>query len=157
MNVVQTQDLYVGVDVGGTKIMTALVTSNGRVVARIRRPTPRNTKGAQVIRVIGNTVEKLLKDAGAQRVNVRGVGLAIPGTLAPDEGRVVLTPNMTLSGLRVAPILQKRLKLPVVMGNDVNLGTLGEAWLGAARAASSVVGIFVVPASAQGSSWIANW
>jgi glucokinase len=143
MNVVQTQDLYVGVDVGGTKIMAALVASNGRVVARIRRPTPRNTKGAQVIRVIGNTVEKLLKDAGAQRVNVRGVGLAIPGTLAPDEGRVVLTPNMTLSGLRVAPILQKRLKLPVVMGNDVNLGTLGEAWLGAARAASSVVGIFV--------------
>jgi len=143
MKMARAQDLYIGVDVGGTKILAALVTHGGHVVARKRMPTPRNTKGEQVVTVIGDVVSVLLTEAGVDHTRVRGMGLAIPGMLAPDEGKVVLTPNMTLSGLRVAPALQKRLKLPVVMGNDVNLGTLGEAWLGAARDAASAVGIFV--------------
>ena len=143
MKSLRKKDLYIGVDVGGTKIMAALVTHAGAVLARKRMPTPRKTKGEHVIAAIGDIISVLMTEAGVDHTQVRGIGLAIPGVVAPDEGKVIVTPNMTLSGLTIGPILQKRLKMPVLIGNDANLGTLGEAWLGAGRDADSVVGIFV--------------
>ena len=135
--------LYLGVDVGGTKIMAALVTADGAVRARMRMPTPRDVKGPQVVASIGDAMAVLLAEKGVKSTEIEAIGVAIPGTVAPDEGRIVLTPNMPLSGIMVAPLLQKRFKRPVFIGNDVNLGTLGESWRGAARGAQSAVGIFI--------------
>ncbi len=59
-----------------------------------------------------------------------------------DAGRIVVTPNMNLSDKEIVPPVTERFGVPVALGNDVNMGTLGEKWLGAARAASSAVGIF---------------
>ncbi len=143
MKMLRKKDLYIGVDVGGTKILAALVTQAGAVTARKRMPTPRKAKGEHVLAAIGDIISVLMTEAGVDQTQVRGIGLAIPGVVAPDEGKVIVTPNMTLSGLTIGPALQKRLKIPVLIGNDVNLGTLGEAWLGAARDVDSVVGIFV--------------
>ena len=50
---------------------------------------------------------------------------------------------MNLSGLQVVAPLEERFEVEVALGNDANLGTLGETWLGAARSAHSAVGIFV--------------
>lgn len=137
------KELYVGVDVGGTKILAALVKHNGRVVARERIPTPLEAKPAVVVKAIAGAVKALSAKAGVARSDLTAIGLAIPGVVDPDAGRVVITPNMNLSGVRIVKAVRKRLDVPVALGNDVNLGTLGEKWLGAARQAESVVGIFV--------------
>ncbi len=137
------REFFLGIDVGGTKIMAALADEKGAVMARKRMPTPRNTKGAHVVAAIGDIIAVLLAERRIEARDLAGIGLAIPGTVAPDEGKVVFTPNMTLSGIAIAPVLRKRFKVPVYIGNDVNLGTLGEAWRGAARGAASAVGVFV--------------
>jgi glucokinase len=134
---------YVGVDVGGTKIVAALVKPSGTVVARNRTSTPRETSTEGVVRAILDVIDQLLSDNKVKRKNVRGIGVGIPGVLDPDEGRVVMTPNMNLSGVDMGSRLKDHFRIPAVIGNDVNLGTLGEKWLGAARFAPSVVGIFV--------------
>jgi len=139
----ETARQYLGVDVGGTKILAALVAEDGTVRARKRMPTPRDVKGPQVAAAIGDVIAVLLAEKGVHSAAIAGIGLAIPGTVAPDEGRIVLTPNMPLSGIAIGPLMQKRFTVPVVIGNDVNLGTLGEAWLGAARGAQTAVGVFV--------------
>lgn len=138
-----SRQLYLGIDVGGTKIMAALADAKGTVVARKRMPTPRNTKAAHVVAAIGDIIAVLLAERDLDARDLAGIGLAIPGTVAPAEGKVVFTPNMTLSSVVIAPLLRKRFKVPVYIGNDVNLGTLGEAWRGAARGAASAVGVFV--------------
>lgn len=138
-----SRELYLGIDVGGTKIMAALADAHGSVIARKRMPTPRNTKGEHVVAAIADIVAVLLAEHRVESRQLAGIGLAIPGTVAPAEGKVVFTPNMTLSGMVIAPLLRNRFKVPVYIGNDVNLGTLGEAWRGAARSASSAVGVFV--------------
>ena len=139
----QPTKMYLGVDVGGTKIMAALVTEDGAVRARKRMPTPRDKKGPQVVAAIGDVMAVLLAEKGINSTDLGAIGVAIPGTVSPNEGKIVLTPNMPLSGIVVAPLLEKRFKTPVFIGNDVNLGTLGETWRGAARGAQSTVGIFV--------------
>jgi len=133
---------YVGVDVGGTKILAALVEPSGEVLARSRRPTPREGSARRTIGAIEKAIEDVLADGRVKPRRVAAVGLAIPGVVDSGAGRVVMTPNLNLSGTRVAPPLERSLGTNVFLGNDVSLGTLGEQWLGAARDADSAVGIF---------------
>jgi glucokinase len=50
---------------------------------------------------------------------------------------------MSLSGVALGSHLENRFRVPVVLGNDCNLGALGEAWLGSGRRARSVVAMLV--------------
>lgn len=135
--------LFVGIDVGGTKVYAILAKPSGEIVARQRCSTPRDGSPNDVLLAMLQAVEDLLFQAGVEAEELAGVGLAVPGICDVAAGRVAFTPNMNLTGVDVAPWLEKRVRVPVALGNDVNLGTLGEKWLGAARTAQSVVGIFV--------------
>ncbi len=139
----KSKKLFVGVDVGGTKILAALVKANGKIVARRRGSTPRNTTSDEIVSAIVQLIELLLADKKLSAKDVKAIGLGVPGVVDADEGRVVLTPNMNLSEVDLAKQIKAQFRVPVAVGNDVNLGTLGEKWLGAARLADSAVGIFV--------------
>jgi len=132
-----------GVDVGGTKVLAALVKPEGVVAARKRKPTPRGVTPQECVMFIMQVLEDLLDSQGIAARELKAIGLAVPGVVDPDAGTVVVTPNMNLSGLEVVKVMEDRFRVPVALGNDVNMGTLGEKWLGAARDANSAVGIFV--------------
>ena len=136
-------NLYIGVDVGGTKILAALVEASGAIVARNRLPTPRDCRPEDTLAAIVQAMEDLLAEQTLKPKDIAGIGLTIPGVVDPDEGRVVVTPNMDFSGLEVVSPVEDKFGCPVALGDDVNMGTLGEKWLGAARHARSAVGIFV--------------
>jgi glucokinase len=135
--------LYLGVDVGGTKILCALAEESGRVLQRHREATPRGAKSGAILKAIRRAMEEVLAEGDVRPSDLTAIGIAVPGVVDSDEGRVAVTPNMNLSGVAVARKMKAWFKVPVVVGNDVNLGTLGEHWIGAARQASSAFGIFV--------------
>ena len=137
-------DLYLAVDVGGTKIQAASVEASGRVIRRQKCVTPREGGAEAVVEAIEEIIRDILaKDGHTDTDHLAAIGIAIPGVVDPDEATVVVTPNMGLHGLPIGARLKKTFKVPVVVGNDCNLGTLGEKWLGAARDAGSAVGILV--------------
>ncbi|HAH07112.1 MAG TPA: ROK family protein [Elusimicrobia bacterium] len=133
--------LYVGVDVGGTKIAAALVDGKGRILLRDKTATPRDGKPKGVLKAISVLVKGLLNEGGLRRKDLLGVGAGVPG-IVDGEGRMLAAPNVALAGVRVGRELEKALGADAVVGNDVNLGVLGEQWLGAARGHENVVGIF---------------
>jgi glucokinase len=149
--------LYVGVDVGGTKILAALVAESGVILSSERCRTPGSgAKGGgskkaksqrngsrKVLAAIVEAVEEVLSGAGVDGESLTAIALAVPGVVDPDAGRVVVTPNMALSGVEIVDELSGRLPAPLALGNDCNLGTLGERWLGSGRGAASLVGILV--------------
>lgn len=135
--------LYLGVDVGGTKIQASVVEETGAVVGYRRSATPREGGPEQVLAAIERVAEEVVQGEGLQFGDLTALGIAVPGVVDPDEARVVVTPNMSLTGVAIGPHLEGRYKLPVAVGNDCNLGTLGEKWLGSARKAQSAMGIFV--------------
>ena len=134
---------YLGVDVGGTKIQASLVQESGTVLVRQRHPTPRNSEAEQVLSAIEATIETALDLAEMKIDDLAALGIAVPGVVDPDTGRIAVTPNMSLTGVDIRAHLERRFDAPVAVGNDCNLGTLGETWLGSARGASSAVGILV--------------
>lgn len=137
------EKLYLGVDVGGTKIMAAVIKASGAIEAREREPTPRKGTPQDALRAIMGVMSRALRGAGVSAKDLSAIGLAVPGVVDPDAGRVVVTPNMNLTGLEIQKPVERRYGVPVAVGNDVNVGTLGEKWLGAARYVQSAVGIFV--------------
>ncbi len=113
------------------------------MVARHREATPRGGKSGAILKTIRRAMEEVLAEGNARVSDLAAVGIAIPGVVDSDEGRIAVTPNMGLSGVPIARKMKSWFRVPVVVGNNVNLGTLGEHWIGAARNASSAVGIFV--------------
>lgn len=144
---------FIGIDVGGTKILGGLVTASGEILAQHKLATPGKAGVREITALITKTVKTLLLAADMQPKDICGIGVAIPG-IVDNTGRVVATPNLRLGQVDLRKILQKKLRLPVSIGNDVNLGVLGERWLGAGRKYSHIVGIF--PGTGVGGGVIVN-
>ena len=130
-----------GIDVGGTKILTALVDETGRVLREWRRETPAAAGGPAVLAAMGDAAEAALATVG--HGGVAGVGISAAGQIDADAGVVIYaSPNLPgWTGTAIGPALQARLGLPVVVDNDGNAAAYGEYWAGAGRGASSLVAV----------------
>ena len=137
------QKHYIGIDVGGTKIQTSLVTEAGVVLANHRQETPRKCGAEVTLKALEESIKTLLQEQKLPSDALAGIGIAVPGIVQPETGYVIETPNMNLSGVDLGSHMRSRFNLPIAVGNDCNLGTLGECWLGSGRNSSSCVGIFV--------------
>jgi glucokinase len=129
----------VAVDLGGTKILTAVVSDQGEILARHRADTPQTGVGP-VLDVITATIKAALHDARDPAGEIVGVGVGAPGPLNPDSGIVFDAPN--LSGWRDVPLkqsLEARLSLPVFVEHDATAAALGEWWRGAGRGVSDLI------------------
>lgn len=123
--------VYLGIDLGGTKILTALVDDQGQVLARARIATPSGGPDP-VVAAIMDSSRTVVARAGLALAAVGGVGVGAPGPMDPATGVVFEPPN--LPGWRDVPlaeILAPRLRLPVFVENDANAAALGERWAGA--------------------------
>lgn len=129
----------VAVDLGGTKILTAVVSDHGEILAQHRADTPQTGVGP-VLDVITATVRAALRDARVPAGEIVGVGVGAPGPLNPDSGIVFDAPN--LSGWRDVPLkqsLEARLSLPVFVEHDATAAALGEWWRGAGRGVHDLI------------------
>jgi glucokinase len=140
----ETANYTVGMDLGGTKILAAVVDAQGRIVAEAKVKTqPKEGPDAVIGRMI-ETAQQAARKASADWSEIAGVGVGAPGPLDPETGIVRHAPN--LPGWQEVPLakrLSRGLGVPVYLENDVNLGTLGEYRLGAGRGTRDMVGIFV--------------
>ncbi|MGA0606897.1 ROK family protein [Phenylobacterium sp. VNQ135] len=122
-----------GVDFGGTKIEAAALDGDGRVVARVRSPTPRDYD--QALDAVRALVDEAERRAGvpADRVGVGG-----PGSVSPVSGLIRNANSTQLNGRPFADDLTRALGRPVRYANDANCLALSEATDGAG-AGSDVV------------------
>ena len=133
----------VGVDVGGTKTLLALVDPGGGVRARRRVETPQ--RGPEdLVQVLVRELEALLEQAGRRREDVLGLGVGAPGPLDPRSGVVFEPPN--LAGWRDVPLaamLQEAAGIPTWVENDANAAALAEAWVGVGTGVRDLIYITV--------------
>ncbi len=139
----------VGIDLGGTKILAAVVDEQGHIVGRSKRKTiPRKAEDPGpnlVAKRMAKTVKEAIDEAGISSKKVVAIGASAPGPVDINKGRVFGAVNIPGwdKPYDLGPKLSKLLGLPVVVDNDVTLGTLGEATYGAAKGIPDVIGIFV--------------
>ena len=145
---------YIGIDIGGTKIAQALVTPSGKIVNRIKTPTPKGAKAKDIFVCILDSLDELVHASDIRRSQIKGIGLGVPGIVDTRNDHILAAPNIKLTGFPLSAQLKRKYRVPIVMTNDVNAGLLGEAWLGAAKGLDHVVGIF--PGTGVGGAVIAD-
>ncbi|MDE0298764.1 MAG: ROK family protein [Candidatus Poribacteria bacterium] len=137
------EEFVVGVDLGGTKILAAIIGSNGKIVSRFKAMTRADKSAEEVIGRIADCVSESIKKANLDRTQVRAIGIGAPGVIDSNTGVVIYAPNLRWTDVALKAALENQSEIPVTVDNDVNLGTLGEQALGAGRGVDNLVGIFV--------------
>lgn len=138
--------ITIGIDVGGTKIQSAVVRSR-KVLSGHRLATPQ-TGADDVVAAIAEAASKALADAGAARSDVGGVGMGFPGSIESETGTVAHSPNVPgfVAGepVALASMVSEALGgVPVKLDNDVRVAILGEWKRGAGRGFRNLVGVWV--------------
>jgi glucokinase len=139
-----TGHYVIGMDLGGTKILGAVVDPKGRIVAEAKARTKPEGGPDAVIERIARTARQAARRAKLKWADIGAIGIGAPGPMDPTTGIVYNPPNLPgWDEIPLGPRLSKALGVPVYVENDVNLGTLGEYALGAGQGAADMVGIFV--------------
>src|SRR6202046_3066549 len=134
-----TESLYLGVDVGGTKVAAGLVTSRGEILSKVRVPMTSREDGAAGLRAVERAIDAAFAAEPARKASVAGIGIVSPGPVDPLQGIVVNPGNLPC--WRNYPLVAKIRKsrgLPTILDNDANAAALAEAQWGAAAGYSSV-------------------
>jgi len=150
-----TQNLFIGIDLGGTKISTALVDASGRIVARDYRETMAARGQKVVVERMVDAARRVISEAGVVFSQVTGVGVGSPGPIDSRIGVVTAPPN--LPGWKDVPLkqlIEERLGITTFLENDANAAALGEYRFGAGQGVQNM--IYVTVSTGIGGGLILN-
>jgi len=127
---------YIGVDVGATKIAAGLIL-NGKIIKRALVPTQAKKGKTQTVKNIAKAIKAVYTP------KVKGIGIGIAGQINSQKGLVVSSPNFpkNFKNVPLAKFIQATFKKPVLIDNDANCFTLGEAVYGAGKRYKNLVGL----------------
>ncbi|MDZ4861870.1 MAG: ROK family protein [Gemmatimonadota bacterium] len=136
----------IGVDLGGTNIVSGCVAEDGSAVYGVRSVPTGAEEGADAV------VQRIIASARATitaaqvevpGLEVIGLGIGAPGPLKIDTGIVLLTPNLGWVNMPLRQRLADGLGLRAALDNDANCAVLGEWWRGAAQGTRNAVGLTI--------------
>ena len=133
----------IGVDMGGTKILAAVVNAEGRILASAKIPTKADKGANVVIDRIASCIQKAIDKSRVAPESIQAVGIGAPGPLDPGTGVVIFAPNLGWKDVPLKAELETRTGILTFVDNDVNVGTLGEHTFGVGQNVQNLVGIFV--------------
>jgi len=136
-----TSGLVVGIDIGGTKIaLLATDIATGEDLGSERLPTPADAGPDAMVEQIFARIRALVESTGRPPEALRALGIAVPGYVDMEQGRVIRAGN--LAGWRDIPlrdIIGRELGVPAYVDNDASTAALGEKWRGAAKKMNNFV------------------
>lgn len=126
---------WVGFDLGGTKMMAVVFDASFKPLGRARKRTHSKDGKEPAVDRMTRTIREALAEARRGDEDLAGVGIGFPGPLDLVKGVVLQAPNLGWKNFPLRDELEDRFSCPVVVGNDVDVGTYGEYRFGAAAGA----------------------
>ncbi len=132
--------LTLGVDLGGTKIETALVDVEGNIITTEKHLTHPN-KGADGI--IEDIVQCIKNCLGRSSQQSDRVGVGVAGQVHKENGVIHFAPNLRWHEVPLKAKLEEALGLPVAVNNDVRAATWAEWKRGAGKGVDDLLCLFI--------------
>jgi len=127
-------DLYIGVDIGGTKVAAGIVDGKGEIRRQVKVPMSAQGSATEGLNAVLSAVDTVLDgEAGLKRL-IRGIGICSPGPLDPHAGVVINPPNLPCwRNFPLADEVSRIYGVRVRVDNDANAAALAESLWGAGR------------------------
>lgn len=134
----------IGIDLGGTKILTGLVDKETGKVEYFTKHKTRAENGAYyVINKIIQSINELLEATKLDIHQISSIGIGAPGQVNREKGILINAPNLNCSNINLKAILERQFFIPTFLGNDVGIATVGEMKFGSGVGFNNIVCVFV--------------
>lgn len=134
----------IGIDLGGTKILTALIDKNdGKVVHFVKKKTKKEKGAENIMRKMIETIKIVLEEANVDKSEISSIGVGAAGQIDRENGIIIGAPNLDCFDFHIKDSLEKEFQIPVYVGNDVEIAALGEMKFGAAKGYNNFVCVFI--------------
>lgn len=128
----------IGVDMGGTNLRAAAVSSDGEIFEKWTGTTDLHEGRDAVIEDMVRSINELKKRCGT--ATLAGVGIGVPGFILMEKGIIANSNNLPeFDGFPVRDAIQERLGTSIILENDANAAALGEKWVGAGRDVNDLI------------------
>jgi len=148
-----SQQLVVGIDIGGTNTKFGIVDRRGNIIGDGRMLTNQHEEVNGFLDELHGHLSILIEQAGGIE-NIKGIGVGAPNGNY-YTGNIEYAPNLRWKGvIPLASLLEQKFGLPTVLTNDANAAALGELIYGAARGMKDF--IVITLGTGVGSGIVAN-
>lgn len=131
----------IGIDLGGTNIVAAVVDDNYNMVAKAKTPTAIPRTPDEIFDDIARVSKEAMAEAGITIADIKSVGIGTPGTVNA-EGIIEYANNLGFDHVPAKQMLIDKLGCPnVYVENDANCAALGEAVAGCGHGAKDFVAV----------------
>ena len=142
----------VGVDLGGTKIYTALVDLEGNIIKEKTVETlafeGENAVKGRIIDAINYVID------GTEKNLIKSIGIGSPGPLDVKNGVIIENSNLPFKNFEIVKTIRETYDLPTYLDNDANVATLGEFMFGAGKGTENMV--FITASTGIGGGAVIN-
>jgi glucokinase len=129
----------IGVDLGGTNLRAAAISTSGEVLSSISGRAELTTGRDAVIKDMVNAIVKLRDQIGSAH-SLAGIGMGVPGFIIIEKGIIVGSNNLpAFEGYALRDDIERQLGTTVVLENDANAAALGEKWMGVGKDVDDMV------------------
>jgi glucokinase len=118
-------EYFVGVDLGGTKILAGVFDDKLTCLGRTKMSTKSERGPEEVMERIARCVRDVVDECDLDLKQVRGMGIGAPGAVDPETGRVIFAANLQWQDVPLKKSMEKQLGVTVAVENDCNCATLG--------------------------------
>src|SRR6056297_45981 len=127
------EKIWIGFDLGGTKMLSIAYDDQWKELGRRRRKTRGREGSDNGAERIASTISRLLDENDLSKSAIGGIGIGCPGPIDLDNGNILTTPNLGWDDVEIGKFLKKRFDCPEVVLNDVDAGVCGEYKFGSAK------------------------
>ncbi len=136
------RDFWIGLDLGGTKMLASLYGPDFKRIASAKKRT-KGREGAEAgLQRIQALIRDVLAAGSVDAASLAGVGVACPGPLDLNKGIILEAPNLGWKQVPIRSVIEKQFACSAAILNDVDAGVYGEYRFGAGRKARCVLGVF---------------
>ncbi len=130
-----SQDSFIGIDIGGTKI-SAVRVQNYKIISRSKIDTGASRSANEIVLSIAQTIQEIMSD------DVKAIGIGVPGILDVVNGKIIGINNIpAFKNFNLKEALEEIFPIPIFINNDANCFVLSEAYFGSGKNYTNIAGI----------------
>jgi len=138
-----TKDKYIGIDLGGTKILTAVADDNGEIIARVKLATETELGQERIKKNIFKSIYKVLEKTDIKIEKIKSIGIGSPGPLNVEKGIIYESANLPIKNMEIVDLIEEETGINTYLQNDANTAALGEKVFGAGKEADDLLYITI--------------
>lgn len=130
---------YIGIDLGGTNIVSGVVDESYQILSTASTPTNLPRDAREIVKDMVMVTKEAIKKAGLTIEDITSIGIGVPGTANKESGLVEYANNLDFYNEPLLELMKEHFDKPIYFDNDANVAAYGEYLAGSGRGTKSLV------------------